>query len=237
MSDMTAVIAPKSDQINADDLIGRTMTITITAVSVRAGQEQPVSISFEGSTKVFRPCKSMGRVMVQAWGADSKNYVGKSMTLYRDPKVKWGGMEVGGIRISHMSHIERGFHMMLSESKAKRTPHEVKLLVASQVTQTTTQGPTETQAFAAARAAAARGIKAFTAWWNSDEGKTMREAARAILPELQATAKAADESTSDDPFGLPPATDMPTPEQLAAAERAAMEALAAEKAKYEGVAE
>jgi hypothetical protein len=72
-------------------------------------------------------------------------------------------------------------------------------------------------------------------------GKAVRHIARVIMPELQDLAAAADaaavESTSDDPFGLPPATDMPTPEQLAAAERAAMEALAAEKAKYEGVAE
>lgn len=46
MSDMLKVIEPKSDQINAEDLIGRDMTITITGVQVRAGTEQPVSMKF-----------------------------------------------------------------------------------------------------------------------------------------------------------------------------------------------
>lgn len=48
MNDMHAAIIPKSDQLNADDLIGREMTIKITGVTVKGGQEQPVSIHFEG---------------------------------------------------------------------------------------------------------------------------------------------------------------------------------------------
>jgi len=48
MNDMASVIIPKSDQINADDLIAGPITITITGVSIRPGQEQPISISFEG---------------------------------------------------------------------------------------------------------------------------------------------------------------------------------------------
>jgi hypothetical protein len=130
MNDMSSVIVPKSDQINADDLIAGPMTITITSVAVRGGQEQPVSVSFEGSKKVFRPCKSMCRVMVNAWGPDANRYVGKSMTLYRDPSVKWGGMDVGGIRISHMTDIERDMVMALTEKKGSRKPFIVKPLVA-----------------------------------------------------------------------------------------------------------
>jgi hypothetical protein len=81
------------------------ITITITGVTVKGGgQEQPVAIHFEGDDgKPYKPCKSMSRVLVSAWGPDSSKYVGRSLTLYCDPKVKWGGMEVGGIRISHMS--------------------------------------------------------------------------------------------------------------------------------------
>jgi hypothetical protein len=129
MNDMSSVIVPKSDQINADDLIAGPMTITVTSVSVRGGQEQPVSVSFEGSKKVFRPCKSMCRVMVNAWGADANRYAGKSMTLYRDPSVKWGGMDVGGIRISHMSDLQHDMVMALTEKKGSRKPFIVKPLV------------------------------------------------------------------------------------------------------------
>jgi hypothetical protein len=52
------------------------------------------------------PCKTVRRIMVGAWGKDTEQYVGRSMTLYRDPTVSFGGMVVGGIRVSHMSHID-----------------------------------------------------------------------------------------------------------------------------------
>lgn len=128
MNDMSTVIIPRSDQINADDLLAGPMTITIERVDIRPGTEQPVSIVFAGSEKYYRPCKSMARVMVQAWGPDANAYVGRSLMLYRDPKVKWGGMAVGGIRISHMSHIERIQTMALTETKGKRAPYTVEPL-------------------------------------------------------------------------------------------------------------
>ena len=132
MNDMSPVIVPKSDQINADDLISGPMTITIRDVRISGGQDQPVSIYFEGNDKAFRPCKSMSRVLVQGWGANSSNYIGRSLTLYRDPTVKWAGMEVGGIRISHMSHIDGEKLMMLTATKGSRKPHKVKPLVIEQ---------------------------------------------------------------------------------------------------------
>jgi hypothetical protein len=120
MSDMLKVIEPKSDQINAEDLIGRDMTITITGVQVRAGTEQPVSMKFEGSEKVFRPCKTVSRIIVAAWGPDTSAYPGRSMTLYRDDTVKWAGMAVGGIRVKAISHIEQPLKLALAESKQNR---------------------------------------------------------------------------------------------------------------------
>lgn len=133
MNDMTSVIVPKSDQINADDLIGGPRTIRITEVSISPGADQPVSIKFDGErAKVWRPCKSMSRVLVAAWGPDAKAYVGRSVTLYRDPTVKWGGMQVGGIRVSHMSHIDKQMTMALTETKGKRAPYVVKPLTAAE---------------------------------------------------------------------------------------------------------
>lgn len=132
--DMSHFIAPKSDQINADDLIGGPRTITITRVTGNEGNaEQPVNVFFDGDDgKPFRPCKSMRRVMVKVWGADTSKYPGRSMTLYRDPKVKWGGMEVGGIRISHMTDIDSPVVMALTESKQARKPYTVKPLTVEQ---------------------------------------------------------------------------------------------------------
>jgi hypothetical protein len=127
MNDMSAVIIPKSDQISADDLIAGPITIRISAVEIRPGTEQPVSIHFEDdSGRPWKPCKSMSRVLVAAWGPDAKNYAGRDVTLYRDPTVKWGGMEVGGIRISHMSHMERPMTIALTATKGSRKPFVVK---------------------------------------------------------------------------------------------------------------
>lgn len=124
---MANFIAPKSDQLNADDLIGGPRTITVTRVTGNEGNaEQPVNVYFEGDNgKAFRPCKSMRRVMVKIWGTDASKYAGRSMTLYRDPKVKWGGMEVGGIRISHMTGLDKPETMALTETRSARKPYTV----------------------------------------------------------------------------------------------------------------
>jgi hypothetical protein len=134
MIDLRGTIKPKSDQLNADDLIGGPVTIRITGVSVSEG-EQPVSISFEGDGgKPFKPGKSMRRVLVNLWGPDGAAYVGRSLTLYRDEQVVFGGVEVGGIRISHMSHLQRETTMALTATKAKRKPFTVRPLVVEKPT-------------------------------------------------------------------------------------------------------
>jgi hypothetical protein len=131
MNDMSSVIIPRSDQINADSLLAGPITITINKVSISAGSEQPVRISYlNDDGKAWRPCKSMSRVLVAAWGPDANNYIGRSVTLYLDPEVKWGGMAVGGIRISHMSDIDREMVMALTQTKGKKAPFVVKPLAA-----------------------------------------------------------------------------------------------------------
>lgn len=128
-NDMSAAIKPKSDQLNADDLIAGPMTIKITDVRIVAGSEQPVSIHFEGDNgKPWKSCKSMNRLLVSAWGADANKYKGRSLTLYRDPTVKWGGMEVGGIRVSHMSDISADHRVALTATKGKKVSTVVKPL-------------------------------------------------------------------------------------------------------------
>jgi hypothetical protein len=136
MNDMSSVIVPKSDQINADDLISGPMTITIAEVRIKRGDEQPVDIYFEGSPKAYRPCKSMSRVLVAIWGPDAGQYLGRSLTLYRDPNVRFGKDAVGGIRISHMTDIPESkldngkVVMSLTATRAQRKPHVVKPLQA-----------------------------------------------------------------------------------------------------------
>lgn len=123
--DLTETIAPRSDQLNADDLIAGPMTITVT--EVRAGNpEQPVSIlTAETPGRPYKPSKSMRRVLVTAWGADSSAYTGRRITLYRNPQIKFGGDAVGGIEISHLSHIAKRISIALTVTRGKKKAHTV----------------------------------------------------------------------------------------------------------------
>lgn len=226
MNDFAAALAPKSDQINTMDLIGQDMTVTISGVKVTPGTEQPVSISIQGSPKVWRPCKTTGRILMAAWGADTSKFVGRSVQLYHDPKVKWGGMEVGGIRIRAMSHIDQDLRIVAAESKQVRKQITVARLASQQ---TAAQGLTAADAIAKAKAAANKGTEAFRAWFNSDEGKDCR-ATNALTPDVmadcKATAQGADNLATrmaDDPFSPTTAT-APEIEAQIRAEQAARDA-------------
>lgn len=139
MIDLTPTIEAKSNQLNADDLIGRDLIITITNVSA-ASQEQPIAIRYQNdNNKPWYPCKSMRRVLVQAWGKDGKAYIGRSLRLYRDATVTFGGIAVGGIRISEMSHINSELSIPLAISRGSRKMFKVKPLKQQPIASATTE--------------------------------------------------------------------------------------------------
>ncbi len=121
-------IEPKSDQINADDLITGPLTVRVESVKRSTSPDQPIDIIIAGH-RPFRPCKSMRRVLISIWGDKGADWVGESMTLYRDPNVKYGGVAVGGIRISHMTRMNNPVDLMLTTTRAKRSKYTVKPLI------------------------------------------------------------------------------------------------------------
>ncbi len=234
MNDFQAALAPRSDQINASDLIAGDMTVTIAGVKVTPGTEQPVSIRLEGMDKVWRPCKTTGRILMAAWGADTSVYTGRAVQLYLDPEVKWGGLKVGGIRIRAMSHISGELSLALAESKQNRKIFKVKPLAGATQRATpaaaqhsSASGPADAAhpAIAKAKAAAQKGTEAFREWFNSEEGKDCRatgELTPAVLSDCKAIASGADELAprlADDPFTPDPnpatATDSELEAQIA----------------------
>lgn len=129
ISDLRPTIIPKSDQLNADQLIGGPMTITVTDVRVGSSDDQPISVHYQGDAgRPFKPCKTMRKVLIFAWGPDGREWIGRSMTVYNDPQVRFGGAEVGGIRISHMTDIERDIEVSLTATKGKKSLHRIRLL-------------------------------------------------------------------------------------------------------------
>ncbi len=126
---MTDTITPKSDQLNSDDLMTGDRTFTIAEVR-KGSAEQPVAVRLAEfpDGRPYYPCKSMRRVMVAAWGAEASAYVGRRLTLYRDPEVRFGGESVGGIRIRAMSHIEKPLTIALTVTRGRRAPYRVQPL-------------------------------------------------------------------------------------------------------------
>lgn len=126
--DLTDSIVPKSDQLNADDLMAGPVTVTIESASPGSA-EQPVNISLlEYPGRAYRPSKSMRRVMVIAWGADTKVYTGRRMTLFRNPEIMFAGVKVGGIEIAALSDIAEPLPIPLTTTRGKRKPFTVQPL-------------------------------------------------------------------------------------------------------------
>lgn len=126
--DLTETTAPRSDQQNYDDVASAPRTLTVTEVK-RGSVEQPVEIhNAEYPGRPYKPNKSMRRVLVAAWGADSAAYIGRRITIYGDPDVTFGRDKTGGIKISHLSHIDGPLSVKLTVTRGKRAPHTVQPL-------------------------------------------------------------------------------------------------------------
>lgn len=151
--DLTESIAPRSDQVNADDLIAGPITYTIREVRQGAA-EQPFDFMLVETDRAYRPSKTMRRLIVAAWGPDAKEYPGRRLTLYREPSIKFGGATVGGIRISAMSHISKRIEEKFQTTRGKRetftvdplpdapaepTPAELAAQIASALHDATTE--------------------------------------------------------------------------------------------------
>ena len=126
--DMSQFVEAKSDQLNTDDLLGGPRTVTIRRVTGSDG-DQPVSIFYEGdNNKPFKPCKTMRRILLAVWGRYASDYVGRSMTLYRYDSVTFGGLNVGGIRVSHMSHVDKDMVVVVMKTKGKKAGIKIQPL-------------------------------------------------------------------------------------------------------------
>ena len=128
MADITETLAPKSDQLDAIDLHhSGPQTFTVERVVVNKS-DQPVSITLREFPRVWRPSKNMRRVLADCWGVDSAAWTGGRFTLYADMSVKFGNETPGGIRISHISGIERARKVPIILTRGKSALYAVEPL-------------------------------------------------------------------------------------------------------------
>lgn len=131
--DVSNAIQAKSDQLNAIDLAGGPVTVRILDVK-QGNADQPVNIITDvfGPSRPFKPSKTVLRVLVAGWNTtDTTTWVGQSMTLYRDPAVRWAGEAIGGIRVSAMTGLTKPLVIALPTSKGKTAKSTVTPLEAA----------------------------------------------------------------------------------------------------------
>ena len=126
---MKVAVKPRSDQWNADDFTGGPRTFTIAGVKHGTAEALYDIELVEGEGRVWRPPNGMLSVLIQLWGDESPVWVGRRVTLFKDPSVRFGKDVPGGIRISHMSDIgPKGASPSITVSRGQRRPYRVEPL-------------------------------------------------------------------------------------------------------------
>lgn len=100
---------PRSDQWNGDDFInGKAKVFTIADVKHGKAEQKYDIVLAEGEGRVWRPPLTVLRILMDAWGDESDEWIGRRVALYREASVTFGKEKTGGIRISHMSDLPGG---------------------------------------------------------------------------------------------------------------------------------
>ena len=125
--DISDTLEPKSDQLDAIELVSGPRIFTVERVT-RGNDEQPVNIHLADFPRPWRPGKSMRRVLVACWGADASQYVGRRVELFCDLDVRFGKDVVGGTRIRRISHIDKPMSVPLLVARGKSAVFTVQPL-------------------------------------------------------------------------------------------------------------
>ena len=121
--DISSTLAANSQQQNYDEYLTGPKTVTV-AETKPGNKEQPLEIHLvEFPGKPFKPALTVRRLLAKAWGEETRPWVGRRMTIYGDPEVRYGGKAVGGLRVSHVSEISEPVEAYLTETRGKKKLH------------------------------------------------------------------------------------------------------------------
>jgi hypothetical protein len=121
-------VVPKSDQLNSDDLLAGPVLFNITGARLVQNPQQPVILTIDQDRQPFKPCLTMRRLIIELWGDNARLWVGRSLVLFCDKSVTFGKDWRGGIRISHMSHINGTQEVWLTTARGRKTKFVIEPL-------------------------------------------------------------------------------------------------------------
>lgn len=131
--DITEALAPTSDQLDAIELVEpRTFTIDSGSRLGKRDNKTVAEIRLVELDRVWRPSKGMLDLLAACWGTKGTEWVGRQVTVYNDPDVMFGKERRGGVRISHLSHIDgpRDVTIRAAGAGRKQTWHVEPLATA-----------------------------------------------------------------------------------------------------------
>ena len=128
--DVSGTTQSKSDQLNVDDMLGQERLITIEGVNVVNDPQQPIHIYYTGGNNIpFKPALTVRRILITLWGSDASLWAGRSMNLYVDQSVSYGKQKnIGGIRVSAMSHIKGKATLKLTAARGIKKEHTINVI-------------------------------------------------------------------------------------------------------------
>jgi hypothetical protein len=187
---------PKSDQLNADDFLTKPRDVKIASVDVDNTRDKKVWIYIEGEPKKpWKPSVTYLRVVSVIWGTpNAALWIGRELTLYRDPEIHFGPEKVGGIAVSHMDGIERPTAVSVTKTRGKKQTIIIKPFISKDAPKIDVEAVNT-----AAREAAANGKASFTDWWKANA--STRDMVKPIMDELKASVAAADAPAEGDDNG------------------------------------
>lgn len=178
---MKITAEPRSDQINADDLIGGPRIVTVAGVKAGTAEQKYDIQIVEEASRVWRPPLTVLRLLIAAWGDDAKTWVGRRAQLYRDDTVRFGTEAVGGIRVAALSDLPDGkpLKVSLTVSRGRRATVTVDPLPDAAPT------PVEPTAD---QVAACTDDQQLRAWWSVSSPERQAQI-KARAAELKAAAE------------------------------------------------
>jgi len=115
--DIAELSAPVSEDLGAADLLAGPITVTIVKVTKASREGKPFAKIYTDCTKPWWCPKTQQRMLAKRWGWNGALWAGRRMTLWCDPGAEYGGVAVGGPRVTHMSGIKESFTEALNEKR------------------------------------------------------------------------------------------------------------------------
>lgn len=123
--DLQRATQAKSDQLNSCDLLGGSIVAKI--LDVKPGSsEQPVIIIIDSWPQPWKPSKTSLRVLSACWGNDPSVWIGRYAVLFCDDSVTFGKEAIGGVRTSHLSHINGRKVVSVNSTRGKKAAQVVE---------------------------------------------------------------------------------------------------------------